>query len=337
MAAFDELSHEEQLICLQQLAEASLDRFELPAGASARMINLSENATYRIEAPDASRCWALRVHREGYHSKNAIASELAWAKALRASGTAITPAVVAGLDGEDIQTISHANMPNPRHVVLFEWESGVEPSEEEDDLRAPFEVLGETTARMHAHVKTWELPQGFERLTWDFETSLGANPHWGRWRDGMGLDAERIELFGKTVDLIEHRLAEFGKSSDRFGLIHCDMRLANLLIDGDITKVIDFDDCGFSWLMYDCATTVSFFETRPEVPDLIKSWVKGYRKIIDLPQEDEAEIPTFVMLRRLLLVAWIGSHSETDLAQSMGVTYSRETDALCRRYIADFS
>ncbi len=336
MSAFDELSYEEQLIFLQQLAEVSLARFALPAGSRARMINLSENATYRIDAPHSSQCWALRVHREGYHSKNAIASELAWAKALRVSGTAITPAAVPGLDGEDIQTVSHASMPRPRHVVLFEWESGIEPSEEEDDLRAPFEVLGETAARMHAHVKSWELPQGFERLTWDFETSLGANPHWGRWRDGMGLDVERIELFGQTVDLIEHRLTEFGKSSERFGLIHCDMRLANLLIDGDITKVIDFDDCGFSWLMYDCATTVSFFENRPEVPDLLKSWVRGYRKVIDLPQLDEAEIPTFVMLRRLLLVAWIGSHSETDLAQSMGVTYSRQTDALCRSYIADF-
>jgi len=337
MSEFDELSHEQQLTGLQHLAEASLARFALPAGASARLINLSENATYRIDLPQSPQCWALRVHREGYHTKKAIASELAWARALRQSKAAITPVVVPGLDGEDIQTVSHASLPTPRHVVLFEWESGIEPSEEEHDLRAPFEVLGETAARMHAHVKSWELPQDFERLTWDFDTFLGATPHWGRWRDGMGLDQERQQLFGRTVDLIEQRLDNFGKSSDRFGLIHCDMRLANLLIDGEITKVIDFDDCGFSWLMYDCATTVSFFEDRAEVPDLLKSWVTGYRKIIDLPPEDEAEIPTFVMLRRLLLVAWIGSHSQTDLAQSMGVTYSHQTDALCRDYLARFS
>ncbi len=337
MSEFDQLPHEEQLICLQNLADASLVRFALPKGATARLINLSENATYKIEAPQSPLCWALRVHREGYHTKNAIASELAWAKALRESNAALTPAVVPGVDGEDIQTVSHESLSAPRHVVLFEWESGVEPSEEEDDLRAPFEVLGETAARMHTHVKTWDLPKDFERLTWDFETSLGANPHWGRWRDGMGLDKARIQLFGETVDLIEQRLEKFGKSPERFGLIHCDMRLANLLIDGPVTKVIDFDDCGFSWLMYDCATTVSFFENRPEVPDLLTSWVKGYRRVIDLPQADEAEIPTFVMLRRLLLVAWIGSHSKTDLAQSMGVAYSRETDALCHNYLAKFS
>lgn len=336
MSEFDELAHGDQLNYLQHIADTSLAHFALPTGATARLINLSENATYKIESPHSQQWWALRVHREGYHSKNAIASELAWIKALRHSGTATTPVAVSGVDGHEIQTVSHASLPDPRYVVLFDWENGVEPSEQEDDLRAPFEVLGETAARMHKQVKSWALPDNFERLTWDFDTSLGATPHWGRWRDGMGLDEKRINLFEQTVDLIGQRLAKFGKSPDRFGLIHCDMRLANLLFDGAVTKVIDFDDCGFSWLMYDCATTVSFFENKAEVPELLASWVKGYRKIIDLPKADEAEIPTFVMLRRLLLVAWIGSHSETDLAQSMGVTYSRETDALCHKYLADF-
>lgn len=337
MSEFDDLSHEEQLICLKHLADAALTHFPLPMGVTSHLINLSENATYKVEDPRTSKCWAMRVHREGYHTKEAIYSELAWAKALRENSAAITPIALPGLDGDIIQTVSHESLPNSRHVVLFEWETGVEPSEEDYDLRAPFEVLGETTAHMHQHVKSWKLPENFERQVWDFETSLGSTPLWGRWRDGMGLDDNRIQLFHETVNLIEQRLEKFGKAPERFGLIHCDMRLANLLIDGDVTKVIDFDDCGFSWLMYDCATTVSFFENKLEVPDLLKSWVKGYRKVIDLPKEDEAEIPTFVMLRRLLLVAWIGSHSETDLAQSMGVNYSKETDALCRNYIADFS
>jgi Ser/Thr protein kinase RdoA (MazF antagonist) len=114
------------------------------------------------------------------------------------------------------------------------------------------------------------------------------------------------------------------------------MRLANLLIDGAVTKVIDFDDCGFSWLLYDCATTVSCFEHKTEVPALLQAWLRGYRKIIALPEEDEAEIWTFVMLRRLLIVAWIGSHSETDLAQSMGLDYTRGTVPLCEDYLARF-
>jgi Ser/Thr protein kinase RdoA (MazF antagonist) len=64
--------------------------------------------------------------------------------------------------------------------------------------------------------------------------------------------------------------------------------------------------------------------------------VKGYRKVHDLPAEDAAEIPTFVMLRRMLLVAWIGSHSETDLAKSMGIAYTASTAPMCEDYLSRF-
>ena len=115
------------------------------------------------------------------------------------------------------------------------------------------------------------------------------------------------------------------------------MRLANLLVDGETVKVLDFDDSGFSWRLYDAATAVSFFEHEPHVPDLMAAWVEGYRRVLDLPAIDEAEIPTFVMLRRMILVAWIGSHSETDLAQSMGVAYTESTGPLCDDYLSRFA
>lgn len=333
MTAFESLPHEEQLQRLQALAQSSLASWNLPAGSTATMINLSENATYRVDDPASGRRWALRVHRDGYHSKNAIASELAWLMALKKDGAVVTPSPVPGRDGALIQTVAHPGLPRPRNIVLFEWETGAEPSE--NDAKG-FEMLGETAARMHEHVMRWQKPAGFERLTWDFETSLGAKPHWGRWRDGMGMTPEREKLFGETVALIGRRLERFGKGPDRFGLIHCDMRLANLLVDNGSVKVIDFDDCGFSWFLYDCATTVSFFEHRRDVPALLAAWVRGYRRVRPLPEADEAEIPTFVMLRRLLLVAWIGSHAETELAQSMGVDYTRDTVQLCEHYLERF-
>jgi Ser/Thr protein kinase RdoA (MazF antagonist) len=302
---------------------------------SIRMINLSENATYKVEAADG-RCWALRIHRDGYHSRTAIASELAWLIDLRRSGIVVTPTPVSGRNGEIIQEVSHPGLARPRNAVLFEWETGIEPGIDED-LSAPFEILGEVTARKHLHARAWKRPPWFTRLTWDFESSLGdVNPHWGRWRDGIGVDKSREKLFGRTVDVIGHRLQAYGKGPERFGLIHCDLRLANLLIDGNTVKVIDFDDCGFSWYMYDAATPVSFYEHAPQVPDLIESWKAGYRRVIALSKEDEAEIPTFVMLRRLLLVAWIGSHHETELAKSMGLPYTDGTARLCEDYLGRF-
>jgi len=333
---FESLPHEAQLACLRELAASALRHYELGAPGEPTLINLSENATYRVEDAGSGRRWALRVHREGYHSTNAIASELAWLQALRRDGVVTTPVPVPGRDGQLIQQASHPAMRAPRNVVLFEWEAGEEPSEK-DRLIEKFEVLGGVTARMHLHSQGWVRPAGFERLTWDFDTSLGERPHWGRWRDGMGLDAAKEALFGRAVAAIGRRLERFGKGAERFGLIHCDMRLANLLVDGDLVKVIDFDDCGFSWHLYDAATAVSFFEHAPHVPDLMAAWVAGYRKAHHLPAEEEAEIPTFVMLRRMLLVAWIGSHAETELAQSMGIAYTEKTAPMCEGYLSRFS
>lgn len=335
MTDFDRLSHEDQLPILLELARTATRNYALPDDLQVRLINLSENATYAIEAPDGQR-WALRVHRPGYHSRTAIASELAWLQALREEMIVATPAPLCGRDGENIQSVGHPRMATPRHVVLSEWENGAEP-EMDSNLSRPFELLGEVTARMHRHSRSWQRPSWFTRPSWTFATSLGTTPLWGSWRDGMGVDAEKSVIFGRTVDLIERRLASYGQDEDRFGLIHCDLRLANLLIDGDAVKVIDFDDCGFGWFMYDAATPVSFYEHEPQVPELIEAWKQGYRRELELSAEDEAEIPTFVMLRRLLLVAWIGSHAETDLAKSIGLPYTEGTIDLCERYLSTFS
>jgi Ser/Thr protein kinase RdoA (MazF antagonist) len=334
--SFDDLSHEDPRNALDEMANAALTLYPLGGAPRARLVNLSENATYCIDGAADGRRYALRIHRDGYHSREAVASELAWIVALRRSGVVVAPNPIRGENGEFIQLMAHARMARPRNMVLFDWEEGVEPGIG-DDLIGPFERLGAVTAQMHEHAAGWERPAAFTRLTWDFETALGdAYPHWGRWRDGMGMTKTSEGLFERTVQAIGRRLARYGKGPERFGLVHCDLRLANLLMDGNSVKVIDFDDCGFGWYMYDAATPVSFYEHDPQAPALIDAWVRGYRSVAPLSAEDEAEIPTFVMLRRLLLVAWIGSHSETELARSMGTEYTAGTVDLCEDYLRRF-
>ena len=62
--SFEELPHEEQLRRLHALAETALARYDLPQGSAVDMINLSENATYKVTTPDNGPTYALRVHRD---------------------------------------------------------------------------------------------------------------------------------------------------------------------------------------------------------------------------------------------------------------------------------
>ena len=322
----------EQQFSLDALAVSALDHFDIGTCGEPHLINLSENATFKIDSL-AGESWALRIHRLGYQNEVTIASELAWAIALRDAGVAITPIPVQGRDRTLIQQLS----PSGRLAVLTKWESGAMP-EIADSLESSFEKLGALAARMHGHARSWQRPSWFTRQSWDFQSSLGdEKPLWGRWCNGLGMTPELEMLFERTAQLVGSRLRRFGKSSERFGLIHGDTRLANLLIDGTDVKILDFDDCGFGWFMYDAATTVSFHEHEPQVPALLEAWKTGYRKVATLSLEDEAEIPTFIMLRRLLLVAWIGSHSETELAQSMGMQYAADSRSLCDNYLSRYS
>lgn len=328
--------NETNLDLLAGFARAALAHYELSPETAVSLINLSENATYRLDAANGAR-FALRIHRPDYHSVEAINSELQWLMALRRDGVVTTPVPLPGINGELIQSIRHPKTGDTRHAVLSRWEEGREPGVGED-LSGNFITLGEVTARMHIHARSWARPAGFTRHVWSWETALGdENPHWGRWRDGLGMDAAKLALFTQAAEMIKHRLEAFGSGHARFGLSHCDLRLANLLVDGDAVKVLDFDDCGFSWYLYDAATPVSFYEHLPQVPGLIRNWLAGYRRVIDLSQAEEDEIPTFLMLRRLLLVAWIGSHRQTELAKSMGVEYTAQTVDLALDYLRRMS
>ena len=319
---------------LDRLAHAALPAFGLDPGSRVTMINHSENTTYRIDDPGGGAPTILRVHREAYHTRNAIACELAWMAALRAEAGVVTPTPIPGVDGALIQDVSARGL-NPRHCVLFEFLEGEEPSE--DELIGPFHRLGEVSGRIHRHSESWPRGPDFERLHWDFAHMLGDRPYWGDWRAGPALDPARLALLERLAEVIGRRLAAYGKAPERFGLVHADLRLANLLIHEGETRVIDFDDSGLSWFLYDLATALSFIEEREDVPDLVRAWVEGYRTVRPLSAADEAEIPTFLMLRRMVILAWIGSHSETDLAQELGPEYTAGTCRLAERYLAEFA
>ena len=317
----------------EQFAHAALPEYGLDPAAEVTLLNVSENGTFRIDDPQQGRS-VLRVHRTGYHAKQAIRSELAWIAALRADEIVRTPAYLPSVQGDDIVTARLDNG-QERYVVRFAWVDGTEPTE--DRLGQDFDQLGAITARLHQHAQQWQRPEDFTRFVWDFDTSLGERGHWGRWQDGLGMGAAEAAVLSRCAELLRARLAAYGTGPERFGLVHADMRLANLLVKGDDVTVIDFDDCGLSWFMYDLGSSLSFIEHEPYVPELIDAWVRGYRSVAPLSAEDEAELPTFVMLRRMLLVAWIGSHAATETAQQMGPEYTQTSCRLAEEYLSAMS
>ena len=324
---------QERIDELEAVARNALSRWGIGPDASIRLISLSENGMFLVTS--GSDRWVMRVHRTGYHSEDAVRSELCWMDALRREANVATPRALPGQDGKLIQTVSAGSSPLARMVVLFDFISGSEPKP--GDLHDAFRHLGGMAAGMHAHARDWQRPDWFVRQVWDYEGAFGAKPNWGHWRAGFAADVDGLSLVERADELMRRRLERFGAAPARFGLIHSDLRLANLLVDGGETKVLDFDDCGFGWYMYDVASSMTFLETQPDVEDVIASWIEGYRAVAHLGPEEVAEIPTLMMFRRLVVMGWAGSHPDTDLAREMGTQYSVGTVELAERYLSRLS
>ena len=105
---------------LDRIAQQALLSYDLPAGAVAELVNLSENATFAVRLPDGEPMSALRVHRLDYHPDGAIASELCWIDALRADGVVATPAIVQARYGEG-HVLLFANNPMWRGETIGSW------------------------------------------------------------------------------------------------------------------------------------------------------------------------------------------------------------------------
>ncbi len=314
--------------------KALLAVYGFDAGSRVELLCLSENATYLVA--DGDRTAVMRVHRTGYHTVQEIASELAWTEALR-DETGLSPPVVipTAAEGSSLAIVRSSPLPDERFCVLFDYIDGAAPEDEKAIEWA--ERLGGIAATLHRHAASWQAPTWFERFAWDIENIIGPLARWGDWRSGMKAGSDEQNLLAEAERTIVRRLAEFGKGDQRYGLIHGDLRLGNLMVENGQVRPIDFDDCGRGWHLWDLATALTFIEHETDVDAFVERWVAGYRSVWQLDEGAEAEVPTFLLLRRLQLIAWLALHPETEFAAELGATYRDGVCELAEQYLSEMS
>ena len=334
---FYSLEPADQVLRLYGLAEAALGHWEGRFGR-VTLVKYRENAVFSAWRDDGTQV-ALRIHRPGYHCDAALHSELEWMQSLSREGIAVPP-VVPCSDGRALVNVAADGVPEARQVDMLLWLDGspigsAENGLELDELEASvfFHDVGALAARLHNHSSRWERPADFTRHAWDDEGLIGSNPFWGRYLDLPILSASQRLLLRDATTRAAGSLARFGKGSDRYGLIHADFVPENLLKGDQGLMLIDFDDAGFGWHMFEVATALFFNVDEPNYPAIVERLIAGYRTQRPLPDTQLALLPLFLFLRGTTYLGWMQTRSETQTARELAPMLAERTCRLASDFL----
>ncbi|MDP9655298.1 UNVERIFIED_ORG: Ser/Thr protein kinase RdoA (MazF antagonist) [Pseudomonas putida] len=336
MSNFNDLQPIQQLEALQAAAlnalqywDGSFDQLEL--------IKWRENAVYSVVRNDGKR-FALRLHRAGYHSESALRSELEWMGMLSAGGIQV-PEVIPTRHRECLVQVAVPGTCENRYVDMLAWLSGNPIGSAEAGINTDAKATqvmhqaGELAARIHLRSMQWPQPNGFVRHAWDEEGLIGEHPFWGPFWELELLDEQQCQLMQDIRRQARLELRRYGRTNQNFGMIHADFVPENLLLDNHELRLIDFDDAGFGWHLFELATALFFLMDAPDYPALKQSLLEGYHSIKPLTPEDYELLALFIVLRSLTYLGWVHTRSETDTAKELSPFFIQRACQLAEEYL----
>ncbi len=201
----------------------------------------------------------------------------------------------------------------------------------EPELEVSLAALGTAAGTLQSHARKWNAPEYFDRPTWDVESTLTDATSWGHWMSA--------ELPSQTTDILRASrrriLAELPPVTGANRVLqHADLKIGNSIWSAGELHVIDFDDSGYSWPLFDLAASLTGLENLPETPQLVDAWLSGYALNAVVTDDALETIPALLMQRRLMIVGWLLAHPEGHPAINRADALA-DTAEMAHRYLND--
>lgn len=280
--------------------------------ARMELVAHQENVVFRVDSTSGGT-FVLRLHRPGYHDLAELVSEQQWTAALNAAGIG-GPVPVRALDGRRYVEV-RVGTKESRLAGVSEWVEGEVLSDLVDAasgerLARYFNDLGRIAAQIHNQAVGWELPPNFKRHSFDVDGFLGEAPFWGRFWEASGLEESDRRLTSQAREHLRELLTDYSQDPRNYSLIHGDLHPGNILKTANGLQVIDFDDAGFGWHLYELAVALFHYQSNPHFGMIRDALVAGYRSRRPLSDEALELLPAFLLMRALATLGWIDARPE---------------------------
>jgi Ser/Thr protein kinase RdoA (MazF antagonist) len=314
---FHALDQERQIAALRLLGEEALREFGVLAERIEPLVH-AENTTFKVTSQAGQ--FNLRISRPGYQSNSNVRSEIMFLSALRQAGFRV-PAPWRDL----VVTASHPGVPEARDCVLLGWMDG-EFSKGALTLERAANV-GALMAALHEFSLTWPLPDGFDRqrlhewaLTPREEMAIDSSSPMASEEDRALLVV--VEREARTL------LVGLPRTPEWYGLIHADLHIGNLLFEDGAINVIDFDDAGFGFWLYDLSAALAYAVKAPEFEQIQEALFQGYETVRSLPLQTRELINPFLQLRLAGIAGWVLGRADNPEFRENGKEF---VNVLCER------
>ena len=331
------LSPAEQSARLQNLAHQAVRQWGV-SECDLELIKFRENAVFKM-TPAEGDATVVRVHRQNYHSDASLQSELEWMAMLGERGI-VVPLPVPTAAGDVMVKQSIDDVPGEWQVDMLSWLAGTqlgdigEPLDLGDRERAAvFRNIGRTMARLHNFSERWPRQMQLTRHAWDGAGLVGDEPLWGRFWELEALTESQRTFLLQAKSAIAEDLQAYGQTGANYGLIHADLVPENVFVDGLEIQLIDFDDAGYGWHMFEVVTALYWLDAEPDYPEIMAAVFEGYRLERALSDADLAAFDLFVAARSLTYVGWVHTRSNTATAQEMAPLCIERAESFCARYL----
>ncbi len=281
------------------------------------LVSLSENVTFRVTDNDIGAKYVLRLHRPGYQTLAGLNSERVWTAALATAGISTQSPVLTNT-GQHFHRVDIPEVGERRYVGMTHWVEGTMLSDQWgagaslEDRQRCFRQIGVLAAKIHNQSSQWAIPADFERCHYDIDGLLGEDPYWGRFWQHPSLTANEQALLLRTRGQIRESLQAYPPTTATYGLIHADLDPHNILVYEDRVTLIDFDDAGYGWHLYELAAALLSEIGEPDFPHVCEALLAGYCEYRELSKCDVALLPMFILIRGIVTIGWYGERPEID-------------------------
>ena len=160
---------------------------------------------------------------------------------------------------------------------------------------------GRVAARFH-HCSNWHLQNEYRHRPVHRQNYVRNIIHTiGRGIDAGTITRTQYALIKEALEFVIERMGEMDQLPEALGIVHTDLRDANLLWDGENVIPIDFGRCVYGYLLYDLGEMCAHMGG--DDSDIPVQIMKGYHSIRKLTHDDIVSVEAFQMLFILSVIA----------------------------------